>query len=254
MGKSSNAPPPVDPYQSAAAQYQYGTAAADYNAALNRTGNTNAAGSSGWNVTGTDPRTGAPLYGFSTQLAPSFEQSMQPLNTSDIYGTNNGPEAGIGGLPQIQNALYQQQEQYLQPQQALQTEGEQSLLANSGATIGSPAYNNAMSELNREQTFSNNAAANSAISGATGQEAQLQSIGIGGLGAQEQAGLYGPQLFSALSGNPAAASTAAPDIQSAFNARYQGQLNAANAQNAANNQTTGDLSSLAALYALYAFE
>ena len=44
MGKSSSSPQPVDPYAAANAQYGLNTQTAQYNAALNRTGNSNGVG------------------------------------------------------------------------------------------------------------------------------------------------------------------------------------------------------------------
>src|SRR5271167_75862 len=115
MSKGGDSTPqPVDPYQQASAQYGLNTGTANYNAALNRTGNSNALGSSGWNVTGTDPRTGAPLYNYSTQLAPQFQQDIStPLDTSQIYGGGaNSPSVGQGNS-QVANSLFNQQMGYL---------------------------------------------------------------------------------------------------------------------------------------------
>ena len=83
MSKGGNSPQPTNPYIQANAQQGLNQGTAAYNAALSRTGNSNALGSSGWKITGTDPKTGAPLYDFSTQLNPQAEQSIsQPLDTA----------------------------------------------------------------------------------------------------------------------------------------------------------------------------
>jgi hypothetical protein len=63
MGKSSSAPAPVDPYTSAAAQYRYGTAAADYSKGLNATDVYTPYGSTTWSVNPGGVPSGWPSYG-----------------------------------------------------------------------------------------------------------------------------------------------------------------------------------------------
>ncbi len=251
MGKSSNTPPPVDPYAAAGAQYGLNTQTAQYNAALNRTSNSNALGSSGWNITGTDPTTGAPKYGYSTQLAPQFQSAIStPLDTSQIYGGGSGSQSVGQGNNQVANSLFNEQMGYLAPQYAQQQTSQNAQLAAEGATPGSEAWNNAQGNLARNQTFGENQAANSAITGATAQQEQRQNMALQGLNAQQLAQQEPISLFNALSGSGSPSSAASPDIMSAFNNQYQGQLNSANAQNAASNQTTGELGSLAAMAAM----
>jgi hypothetical protein len=247
-----NAPQPVDPYQQASAQYGLNTGTANYNAALNRTGNSNALGSSGWNVSGTDPRTGAPLYNFSTQLAPQFQQAIQtPLDTSQIAGGGaNSPSVSMGNQ-NVANSLFGEQMGYLAPQYAQQQTSQNAQLAAEGATPGSEAWNNAQGNLARNQTFGENQAANSAITGATAQQGQLQNMAMQGLNAQQLAQQAPVNLFNALSGQGGSAQAANTDIMGAFNNQYQGQLNAANAQNASNNALTGDAAGLASSYLMY---
>lgn len=253
MGKSSNTPPPVDPYQAAGAQYGLNTQTADYNAALNRTSNTNALGSSGWNVNGTDPTTGAPLYGYSTQLAPQFQSAIStPLDTSQIYGGGAGSPSVSQGNNQVANSLFNEQMGYLAPQYAQQQTSQNAQLAAEGATPGSEAWNNAQGNLARNQTFGENQAANSAITGATAQQGQLQNMAMQGLNAQQLAQQEPINLFNALSGNGGNAQAGNTDIMSAFNNQYQGQLNSANASNAANNQAVGGAASLASMLAMFA--
>jgi hypothetical protein len=251
MGKSSSSPQPVDPYAAANAQYGLNTQTAQYNAALNRTGNSNALGSSGWNITGTDPTTGAPKYGYSTQLAPQFQSAIStPLDTSQIYGGGAGSPSIPQGNSQIANSLFNQQMGYLAPQYAQQQTSQNAQLAAEGATPGSEAWNNAQGNLGRTQAFGENQAANSAITGATGQQAQQQNMALQGLNAQQLAQQEPISLFNALSGQGSPSSAASPDILGAFNNQYQGQLNAANASNAASNQTESGLASLAAAAAI----
>jgi hypothetical protein len=101
MGKPS-APQAPDPYNSAAAQYKYGTQAAAYNAALNRMNTVGPTGSTQYQVTGTDP-TGAPIYTQRTQLTPT-EQAL--LNSQEQVGIlGNQTALGQQGIQLQQQGL-----------------------------------------------------------------------------------------------------------------------------------------------------
>lgn len=253
MGKSSDTPQAPDPYTEAGAQYGLNTSTANYNAALSRTGNSNALGSSGWNQTGTDPNTGAPLYDFSTSLNPQLQSLIsKPLDTSQIAGAGSGSPSIGGQNTQIQNALYNEQMAYLQPQQQQASTSLNAQLAAQGATPGSEAFTNAQNNLSQQQTFANNQAANSAITGATTQQGQLQNMALQGLNAQQLQQSQPISLFNALSGNGTTSGASPTDIESAFNNQYQGQLNSANAQNASNNATTGAALSAGEMALLFA--
>ncbi len=194
------------------------------------------------------PSGGAPTYTQTTQLAPQFQSVLdQPINTSGVIGASGGPNA-LDARNQIQNALYQQQAQYLNPQFQLSDEQLQSQLANQGIMPGSAAYQNAMDQQNRNKTFAYSNAANQAITGATGQEQALQQIGLGGLNADITARDTPLNEFNSLLGRGGGSATAqTPDISGAFGQQYQGALNAYNAQNASNNATTTDVMSLIAM-------
>ena len=252
MGKSSSTPAAPDPYATAGAQTSSNQDTARFNAALNRTGNTNSIGSSGWKINGTDPTTGAPLYDFQTQLAPQFEDLIsRPLDTSGIYGAGAGSKSVGGGNSDVRDALYRQQMDFLQPQQDQAQTSMDANLAAQGATPGSEAYTNAQGNLMRQNEFQNRGARDAAITGATGQQAQLQNMAMQGFNAQQLQQQQPLNLFSALSGNGGNSSAQGTDLMSAFNNQYQGQLNSANAQNAANNQTAGSAASLASAYLMY---
>jgi hypothetical protein len=181
MGKGS-APAAPDPYQSASAQYQYGTQAAAYNKALGSGTTVTPTGQQTQQQTGTDPKTGAPLYTTTQSLTPAqqaifnlqqgnqtetgqtasslagqAQQSLgQPLPgnvapTSVQMGINASGVPGIAGAGdlasftnQSRDAAYQQQSQYLDPQYAQGQEQLDAQLRNSGAHPGDPAYDNAM--------------------------------------------------------------------------------------------------------------
>lgn len=193
------------------------------------------------------PYGGAPTYTETTNLAPQFESALQqPIDTSGIIGAPGGPNA-FDSRNQIQNALFNQQAQYLNPQFELSDEQLQSQLANQGATPGSEAWKNALDQQNRSKTFAYGNAANQAITGATGQEQALQQMGIAGLGANITARDAPINEYESLLGRGGGSATAqTPDISGAFGQQYQGALAGYNAQNASNNATNSDVMSLIA--------
>jgi hypothetical protein len=200
-----------------------------------------------------DPRGGAPTYTETTQLAPQFNSALQqPIDTSGIIGAPGGPNV-MDARGQIQNALYRQQAQYLDPQFKQSDEQLGSQLANQGILPGSEAYKQAMDQANRNKTFAYGNAANQAITGATGQEQALQGIGMQGLSADITARDAPINEFESLLGRGGGSATAqTPDISGAFGQQYQGALAGYNAQNAANNATTADVGSLLAMYLMFA--
>jgi hypothetical protein len=90
MGKKST-PKQPDPYKVSAAQTESNKQTAEFNAALNRINQDSPFGSIAYNQTGTDPKTGAPIYSQSTTLTPE----MQKLFDSQI-GTQQGISGAIG--------------------------------------------------------------------------------------------------------------------------------------------------------------
>lgn len=241
LGKDSgSAPQPTDPYQQANAQYGLATGTANYNAALNRTDSSNSLGSNSWQQTGTDPNTGAPTYAQNTSLSPWANQMLaSPIDTSGVPGMPGGPNVSQNDYA-AQQANYNQQMAYLQPQEQLQTEQQNSQLANEGITPGSAAYGQAQDQLGRQQTFSNQQAADSAIGAGNQEEATL--YGLGGQSLQNQLAVRNAPIseYEQLQGNPSAqVSAATPDISGAFGQQYQGALAGYNANTATNNANTG---------------
>jgi hypothetical protein len=189
MGKSSSAPAAPDPYQSAQAQYQFGTQAAAYNKALGAGTTIGPTGQQTMRQTGTDPNTGAPIYTNTTSLSPAqqaifnlqqanqttsgqtaaglagqAQRSLgQPLPgnvapTSVQMGINTANVPGIIGAGDLNNftrqqqqAAYANQTQYLDPQFGQQKEQLDAQLQNAGAHPGDPAYNNAMTLFNNQK-------------------------------------------------------------------------------------------------------
>lgn len=344
MGKPS-APEAPNPYQSAQAQYQYGTEAATYGKALNDTNTITPTGSTSFQQTGTDPTTGAPITTETTKLSPeqqailSGEQGAQigelgaapgalasyqraaAAGTPGIAPVQYGPQGNIqpvqgqintSGVPGIVSPMsaedYGQSKALagemaaLQPGQKAQFEQLDASLRNSGNLPGSPAYNQAMSQLQAQIGGQDTQAAGAAITAGTGLEQALygesantnqqlfgeaaqkgqfantaegQQFGqglqrsqfsneAGGTALADYAQQLGIPLndLQTLIGNPVSSPSApaavaqgvsTPDIMSAFQNQYQGQLNAYNAEVGQQNALYGDAATLGTLaYLAYA--
>jgi hypothetical protein len=196
---------------------------------------------------------GAPIYTQTTHLAPQFESQLEkPIDTSGIAGMPGGPST-TEDLAKTRDALYNQQMQFLAPEQALQSEAQDSRLANMGATIGSPAWNNEQDRLAREQEFARGSARNAAITGGGAEQSRL--FGMGSQALQDQIAARNAPIseFQALLGPQGGqASALTPDLSNAFNQQYQGQLAGYNANVASNNATTSDMTSLVAAALMFA--
>nr|WP_294525737.1 hypothetical protein [uncultured Rhodopila sp.] len=342
MSKGS-APSSPDPYQSAAAQYQYGTQAAAYNKALNSTDTVTPTGTTSYQISGYDPTTGAPMYTQTTALsAPqqqllntqqSLEQGNQGIagqvqqQLAGIAGTG-APQTpalqyGVNGTAPVQTSLntsnvpgigptqgYEQygqntalagEEAAIMPGLQQQQEQLDSSLRNSGAHPGDPAYDNAMAAFNAQVANAQTQAAGAAITAGTGlqntqyneaantnQQLFGEDLSAGqfantAAGQQFSQGLSGAQLNNQTTGQalqnwatqtgvplnqlqalmggtqvntpqgiaPAQSSTSAPDIMSAFQNQYAGQLAGYNANVASSNAALSDASSLGAAYLMY---
>lgn len=159
-----------------------------------------------------------------------------------------------GDLKNAQDALYNKQTQYLDPQFQQGQAQLESQLVNQGIPRNSEAWNNAMQMFNNQKQQAYQSAQDSATSGGAAYQAQLAQTGLANQAQQAQMytqqyqeplSLYGslmsgtsPTLpqFSGL--NP---SSAAPtNVLGAYQNAYQGELNSYNAQvGAANSATSG---------------
>lgn len=195
---------------------------------------------------------GAPTYTDTTQLAPWAQSELeQPLDTSGLPGMPGGPSI-TQDLQNTQQATYNQQMGYAAPEEALSSEQLNSQLAAEGAAPGSAVYNNEQDRLGREQTFTNQQAANSAITAGNQEQATLYGLGTQGLNNQIAARAAPINEYNSLNGAPAATATAqTPDISGAFGQQYQGQLAGYNAGVASNNATESSVGSLALAAAMY---
>jgi hypothetical protein len=276
MGKSS-APSAPDPYASAQAQEQFGTQAAAYNAALNQVNQVGPTGSTTYAQTGTNQATGAPTYTSTTQLSQpeqqllsgSQELGMQSQELAGNQGQNVANTLGNYQLPtQGQNQAFGQQAQQaaygvetasMDPYWNQQQEGLDASLRNSGATPGTPAYDNAMQSFQANRSSAYGQAENQSFGqglSAEGQQISDVNQAQGGQIANYLSlatGTPGATSATGAAGNTTTgASTSAPDIMSAFQNQYQGQLANYNAGVASSNADTGAAAGLgaAALLAL----
>lgn len=262
MGKSS-APSSPDPYTTAAAQEQYGTQAAAYNAALNQVNQVGPTGSTTYAQTGTSAE-GSPEFTSTTQLSAPEQAllsgsqglGLQSQGLAGSQGTNVGNTLANYQLPtQGQNQAFGQQAQQaaygvetasMDPQWNQQYESLDSSLRNSGATPGTPAYDNAMQSFDANRSSAYGQAENQAFGqglSAEGQQisdvnqaqggqiANYLSLATGSPGATSSTGAAGNSTTGA--------STSAPDIMSAFQNQYQGQLAQYNAGVASQNADIG---------------
>lgn len=232
-----SAPSYPDPMTVANATTQTNEQTAQFNKALNLNNYSNPFGSQQTTQTGTDPNTGAPIYGTQITANPQLQQQLSSLlgqtaNSGAInqgainlnnslmgqYGGLNQGLQGLGGQlaalggslsPQAAqqaqqqgaNASYASSMGYLQPQFQQNQESLDAQLANQGLAPGSEAWNNAQGNLSRNQTFQQQQALNQAQ--LTGSQIGTQNWQnqIAGVGAQS--GLLGQQagLFGQIGSN-----------------------------------------------------
>lgn len=216
---------------------------------------------------GNDPNTGAPVYSSQVTLSPE-QQALYNSNTS-----NQLNQSGFAGnaldtardayqplntdygqqRQEAQDALYQRNTQYLDPQYKQSGEALDAKLAAQGITPGSEAYNNAHQQYDASKDQAYEAARNDAVSGATGQAGQniQQSIAL-----QNQPLNYynslmtGSQASMPSFGQPANVSSNPADVQGAFQNAYTGQVNTYNAQTGQQNQNTAAIGSILAMLLL----
>jgi hypothetical protein len=201
---------------------------------------------------GSNGGTGAPKYSQQTSLTPWANQMLSsPIDTSGLAGMPGGPST-TQDLNSTRNALYRTQMNYLAPQQQQQSASLEAQLAAQGATPGSEAWKNSEGNLARQQTFANDQAINSAITGGGAEQSRL--FGLGSQGLQNQLAVRNAPIseFQQLQGNGSGGqiSAATPDISGAFGQQYQGQLAGYNANTATNNANTQGAVTTAAMAAM----
>jgi hypothetical protein len=311
VGKGS-APSAPDPYASAGAQYQYGTAAANYSKGLNATNEITPTGSTTWTVnpagvgatnsmasptgangpsglggpdgknttTGPENQLAASLQGVGPggQTAPQYTET-QTLSPNEQALLTSKENLGLGAAGNAGNALqgwqlpseaqngqfggeamrsaYGLETATMDPYWGQQQEQMDASLRNAGATPGTPAYDNAMRSFQANRSSAYGQAENQAFGQGLSAEGQQISDVNAAQGGQlsnflSLIGQGNPSTGAAGGAGGGGASVSAPDIMSAFQNQYQGQLAGYNANVASGNADVGALGTLGAA-ALLAF-
>lgn len=228
-GKSAGSPPPApDPTAVAQAQGQANVQAVDESAKVNQINQVTPFGSQTFSG-----EIGSPDRTVTTTLTPTAQATLDQQmalanqltgaaqNVANQVTTNSEtpfslssvtplPTSGDlqGNLQQVQDALYKQQTQYLDPQFQEQQHDLDVSLANQGIPVGSDAWSRAEGDLARQKQAAYSNAQDTAIAG--GQQAQGQEFAIGqGTQQQEEQNLLLQrqepinELAAALQGAPA---------------------------------------------------
>ncbi len=201
--KGGKRPKTPDPKVVSDLQTQSNQQTAAYNAAMNRVDTYTPLGSSTFSQTGTDA-SGAPLYRQDVTLTPeaqaNYEQQLRqntdlgrvatqmlgqvegayarPLDTSaapQLFGADDL----LSARQQAQDAIYNRQAAYLDPQWANRDTAFRSQMANQGIVEGSEAWRAALDDQNRARSFDYSQARNDAISGGAAETAMLADLSRG---------------------------------------------------------------------------
>lgn len=266
-----SAPAPPDPVATAAAQTKSNIQTADANASLNRVDQNTPYGSSTYTV-GTNPD-GSPKYTQNVTLSPaqqgllnSTQQGEQTLANTAInslgtvqnaYSTPfsyggpqiqsqvNGGQSQADAIKQAQDAAYNSQTQYLDPQFAQTEDHTRTQLANQGLQQGDKAYDDAILNFNNQKQQAYQSAQNSAVQSGDAEQNTLYGQGLSSANLNnsasaqslnQQLGLYNQPLntYNALMTgaqvqNPnfssvPTATQANTDVAGITNSAYQNQL------------------------------
>jgi hypothetical protein len=287
LGKGQ-APSAPDPYATAAAQTQGAESVAGFNTALQRPNVVTPYGSTTWTSTpgvttpsggfqGGPPSRGGenPIYGTGTGTAPQTPaqytetQSLSPAQqallsqregttlqagqgASDAMGNNPLPTLGQNQQfgADARNAAYGYATSTMDPYWNEQQRQMDASLRNSGATPGTPAYDNAMTQFHTQRDQAYSQAENQAFGqGLNAQGQQISQIGqLRDIPLSEYTALSGGGQPTAASGTAPAGQANAPDIMSAFQNQYQGNLANYNAQVGSTNADMGALATVAAAF------
>jgi hypothetical protein len=271
MGKSSGTPPAPNPTSTANGQMNYEQNNAAFNASLNRYNVNSPFGSMSWSQTGTDPKTGAPIYGQNISLAPDAQQALtntqktqaglSGLQGQAMGGVSNAlnsnpfdqsklPASMVNAGQTGQDALMER----FQPMMDLQNKQFEADQANRGIAQGSDPYNANRQSLDFSQNDLRSQAALNGIN--VGNQAQNQAMNVQSWAANSPLNYLNGLMSSSqiqtpqFQGTPSVMANA-PNYQSAVGQGYQGQLNGYNAQTGANNSMMSGLFGLGASTAPY---
>lgn len=232
------ATPPTapDPYALTNAQTRINQQNANFNAAANAGNTTTPVGSSTF-TSRIDPATGATIWDQNISLAPDQQALLNqqnaadlslggtqqalagqvqntlsnPLDTSGLPAlTSNVDTSGLpklfgaddllGARQQVQDALYQRQTSYLDPQYQQREDQFRSRAASQGLVEGSQAWTQARDQFMRERAFEYDRARTSAIAGGMDEMQGLTGIASG-----NRSQLFGEGVTNANLGNSARA-------------------------------------------------
>lgn len=169
---------------------------------------------------------GLPQVTGSVPSAGGVQSSFDTSNLPGITSQVNGGQSYQDAIQQAQNAAYQSQTQYLDPQFQ---QGQQSLnaqLANEGLQTGNTAYDNAQTNFANQKQQAYQGAQDAAVSAGDTEQNTLYGQGLSSANLQNSANLqgYNEALGSAQFGN------------SAQQQLYGQNLSGANLQNSASAQ------------------
>ena len=209
VSKSSPSPPPAPSApDTAAAQGASNVDTAAAQAALNNVNQVTPYGTTTFDPTGTYNTPGGetvPTYTETTALSPlgqSIYTGQQDvaqtlLPTAQTLANNAGASvtaplnfntadsATLNATPQqldanSANAVFGQEEQFLQPQQAQQQKDLQDQLSRQGISVGNDAYSNAETQLGTQQNQATQSAIDTAIAQGTGDAATNFNLALAG--------------------------------------------------------------------------
>ena len=211
-GGGGKAPAAPDPNVTSAAQTKSNKETAAFNAALGSGSTFTPLGNQTSTYRGKDPATGAPIWDTNISLSPDQQQlfdqqSKQNLQLGDfannmlnqVSGAYGSPmlapnpglmtslnTSGLSGMPaqgdlmgdlqNTQNALYDRQKGFLDPQFQQGQSGLDAQLAAQGITQGSDAYNNAQNNFARQKEFAYGQARDAAIAGGGAEQSRLNDM------------------------------------------------------------------------------
>jgi hypothetical protein len=278
MGKSTPSPPAApDPTATAGAQTASNQATALYNFGLNNPTVNTPLGSVSYSVDTSNPN--QPTSTQNISLSPQQQQlynnqtqqsidlsnlanQLAPNVASALNQPNTTPQNITDLSNQAQNAYYNSQMAYLQPQQQQAQEQLDNQLANQGLSPGSQAWNAAEGNLSRNNTFANQQAMNSAIT--QGPQVASQLFGLTSAAQTQPLNEYnalrtGSQVQMPTSQGTNASAAAPTNTAAIAQQGYQNSLNGYNQSIASSNNTTNGIFGLAgaalqaAPYAMAAF-
>jgi Chaperone of endosialidase len=200
-----------------------------------------------------------PQYTETQSLSPALQAQLEQQQATTAQAGSqaqsalaNNPLPTTGQNQQFgadaRNAAYSYATSTMDPYWNEQQRQMDASLRNSGATPGTPAYDNAMTQFQTQRDQAYSQAENQAFNqGLTAQGEQIQQVGeLQQIPLNEYLGLMTGSQISPASGTAPAGQAQAPDIMSAFQNQYQGQLANYNAQVGSQNADIGALGTIIA--------